>query len=274
MSYKIYLFDALDAVEWSQVAWKLEGRVVSTEDCEIEFIHDVMLRHLPKQGRIVDAGCGVARWPIYLRRLGYDVLGVEYSHDACAIARENDGGLDVMRGDVRHMPLQSDSVDGLLSLGVVEHDESGPQEALREARRVLKPGGVMILAVPFNNLLRRLVTNHLFTRVTEKRRHSSWKLGFAEYRFTRDEVRRFLEESDFEIVDCQPNDLHPPKNMGLWVDYNNLIMNPLKPSDPDKLFILDGWKGKLAAALTRWTPWLVCGEVVFVARKKTADQRR
>jgi len=266
MSYKIYLFDALSPIEWSQAGWKLEGSEVNLDDCKIEFIHDVMFEHLPKDGVIVDAGCGVARWPIYLRQHGYRVFGVEWSHDACRIATATDPGLEVLRGDVRATPLKDGSVDAVLSLGVVEHDEGGPLPALREARRILKRGGVMILAVPYNNPLRRLVVNRLQSYVTRKRRRASWKLGFAEYRFSAREVRGFLRQTGFAVEAMHPNDLRPPKNMGMWVDYNNLIIDPFRPIGREQLFMLPGAAKQVAAALTGWVPWLVCGEVICVAR--------
>ena len=137
MSYKVFLFDALSPVEWSQVAWKLEGQTVSTDDCRIEFIHDVLLANLPHDGMILDAGCGVARWPIYLRRRGFRVFGIEYSHDACRIATANDPGLQVVRADVRRKPLRDASVDAVLSLGVVEHDEAA-RLATADAQGVLR----------------------------------------------------------------------------------------------------------------------------------------
>jgi SAM-dependent methyltransferase len=267
MSYKIYLFDALDAVAWSQVAWKLEGRKVVTEDCKEELCHDVILRSLPAGGLVVDAGCGVARWPIYLRRHGHRVFGLEYSHDACVIARENDPSLEVVEADVRRTPLRDGSVDAVLSLGVVEHDERGPVVALREAHRILKPGGVLLLAVPFNNLLRRALVNRLHSLATWRRRRAKWSLGFAEYRFSQREVRSFLAACGFAVVSAHPNDLRPPKNMGLWVDYNNLVLDPFHATPPDRLFRLGGLAGRLAGGLTRWVPWLVAGEVMFVARK-------
>jgi len=269
MSYKIYLFDALSPIEWSQAGWKVEGSQVNLEDCQIEFIHDVMLQHLPKDGFIVDAGCGVARWPIYLRQRGYRVFGLEWSHEACLIAKHADPGLEVLRSDVRRTPLADRSVDAVLSLGVVEHDETGPLEALREARRILKPGGVLVLAVPYNNAVRRVLVNHLLSYMTRRRRRASWKLGFAEYRFSGREVREFLAASGFAVTASYPNDLHPPKNMGLWVDYNNLTINPFRPVGKDQLFVLSGLGGRIAALLTRWVPWLVSGEVVFVARATT-----
>lgn len=265
MSYKIYLFDALSPIEWSQAGWKLEGKEVNVDDCQIEFIHDAMFAHLPKAGLIVDAGCGVARWPIYLRQRGYRVFGLEWSHDACVIARETDPGLEVVRADVRHTPLADGSVDAVLSLGVVEHDEAGPIMALREARRILKPGGVLMLAVPYNNPLRRLLVNPLQSYVTRRRRRKSWKLGFAEYRFSAREVKRFLRQCGFQIVAMYPNDLRPPKNMGLWVDYNNLTLDPFVPVAREQLFVFQGPAGRVAAALTRWVPWLVCGEIICVA---------
>jgi SAM-dependent methyltransferase len=268
MSYKIFLFDALSPIEWSQAGWKLEGRTVELEHCRLESIHDVMFDYLPKNGLIVDAGCGVARWPIYLRQHGYRIFGLEFSHDACLIARENDPTLDVVRADVRQAPLKDHSVDAVLSLGVVEHDEAGPMAALHDTNRILKPGGILVLAVPYNNPLRRAVVNHLQTYVTRKRRREHWKLGFAEYRFSGHEVRRFLDDAGFETVASYPNDLRPPKNMGLWVDFNNLTMNPFFPIKPEDLFILPGIWGRLAGALTRWVPWLVSGEVIVVARAK------
>ena len=274
MAFKIYLWDALDAIEWSQAAWRVEGKTVSAEACRGEMIHEVLPRYLPRDGLILDAGCGTAKWPIYLRQQGYRCAGVEISADACRMVREMDSGLPLVRADTRRMPLKSASVDAVLSLGVVEHDEAGPLENLREIKRLLKPGRLLVLAVPFNNLFRRVAVNHLQRHVDRKRRRLGMRLGFAEYRFTRREVRRFLHQAGFEQVAVYPNDLRPPKVMGVWVDYDNLVVNPLVEKEPKHLFVITGWKGRAARTLVRLVPWLVCGEVVVVARARgTADGR-
>jgi SAM-dependent methyltransferase len=268
MSYKVYLFDALNSIEWSQVAWKTEGRKANVEGCNTELAQRVLLQYLPKEGLIVDAGCGVARWVIYLRRQGYRCFGLEYNHEACVISRENDPGIELLRSDVRNAPLKDGAVDAVISLGVVEHDENGPLDGLREAHRILKPNGLLVCAVPYNNFWRRLFVNRLQDYVTWRRRRGTWKLGFVEYRFSKREMRRYLGQLGFEEIATHPNDLIPPKNMGLWVDYNNLTLDPYYPIDPADLLQFPGIWGKLSGALVRWVPWLVCGEAIFVVRKK------
>ncbi len=265
MSYKIYLWDALTAIEWSQASWRSDPGD-TPEACDLEMIHDVILRHVPRTALVLDAGCGTAKWPIYLRRLGYRCVGVEISKDACGLGRRFDAGLPLVCADGRATPLRSGAVDAVLSLGVVEHDEAGPLPSLREIRRVMKPGGILVLAVPFDNLFRRLLVNHLQTAVTRRRRRAGMKLGFAEYRFTRREVRGFLRATGFAPFATYPNDLLPPRVMGLWVDRTNLVFNPLTNPPDQQQFVMPGMKGRIARALVRYVPWLVCGEVVVVAR--------
>src|SRR5262249_58150695 len=86
MPYAIYLWNSLTPIEWSQAGWKVGG----DEDCRDELIHDVLLEHLPKDGLVVDAGCGTAKWPIYLGRAGYRCIGIEISREACLAARAGD----------------------------------------------------------------------------------------------------------------------------------------------------------------------------------------
>src|SRR5204863_8032571 len=117
-----------------------------------------------------------------------------------------DPGLGVTVGDVRRLPLRTASVDALLSFGVVEHDERGPAEALAESRRVLRDGGLLVLSVPCDNWLRRLVTNRIMDRVTRRRRKSGMRLGFVEYRFTAREVCDFVARAGFHVEAIHPND--------------------------------------------------------------------
>jgi SAM-dependent methyltransferase len=267
VAYKVHMLATLSPIEWSQAAWRLEGRNI-TLDCERELIHKVLLEHLPKDGLIVDAGCGTAKWLMYLRPKGYRLVGIDISHEACAIARDTDPKLQLMVSDTRRAAIRDHSVDCVVSLGVVEHEEAGPMAGLRELHRMLKPGGLLIVDTPYNNLVRRLLTNPLHSYKVWRRRRDKWSLAFSEYRFTERELRNFLVQANFEPLVSYPNDLLPPRNMGMWVDYHNIVFNPFCPPKLEELFVLKGLLGSVVGFLVRRAPWTVSGEVVIVARAR------
>src|SRR5262249_3570807 len=161
------------------------------------------------------------------------------------------------------IPLRTRSVDAVLSLGVVEHDERGPEELLVETHRILKSGGVLILSVPYDNLLRRLVVNRLHARLTRRRLPAGWTTCFTEHGFRGPEIRAALERAGFEVLARHPDDYDPPYAEGLWVDYQNVVFDPTSPPAPEDLFRLPGLKGRVATALLRLAPWTFCGEVAL-----------
>ena len=100
---------------------------------------------LPRPARVLDAGCGSGRNMVELARLG-PVTGVELSRTSVSLARARLLG-DVIEGSVLDMPFDSDSFDLAVSLDVIEHLEED-LEALRELRRVVAPGGFLLVTVP------------------------------------------------------------------------------------------------------------------------------
>jgi SAM-dependent methyltransferase len=95
--------------------------------------------------RILDAGCGSGRNMVELARYGA-VTGVELSPPSVALARARDAG-EVLEGSVLEMPFADASFDFAVSLDVIEHLEDD-RAALRELRRVVAPGGALLLTVP------------------------------------------------------------------------------------------------------------------------------
>jgi SAM-dependent methyltransferase len=100
---------------------------------------------LPVPARILDAGCGSGRNMVELARLG-TVTGIELSETSVALARQRDVG-EIVAGSVLEMPFADDSFDLAVSLDVIEHLEDD-LTALRELRRVLAPGGALLVTVP------------------------------------------------------------------------------------------------------------------------------
>jgi SAM-dependent methyltransferase len=111
---------------------------------------------LKPSGRYIEAGCGLGYWVAALRARGFDVEGVEYSRTLVDLINRHRPDLPVTEADVLSLKAPDGTYDGYLSFGVVEHRREGPEPFLLEAFRVLKPGGVAFISVPFLSPLRIL----------------------------------------------------------------------------------------------------------------------
>jgi ubiquinone/menaquinone biosynthesis C-methylase UbiE len=56
-------------------------------------------------------------------------------------------------GKIEEIPAADSTFDGVISWGVIEHNEAGPETALSEIYRILRPGGYVIVTVPFEDAL-------------------------------------------------------------------------------------------------------------------------
>ncbi|HKQ36823.1 MAG TPA: class I SAM-dependent methyltransferase [Verrucomicrobiae bacterium] len=99
-----------------------------------------------KSGRVLDVGCGRGHLLRAFQRRGWDVTGTEMSDAAATYAREQ-LELPVHIGTLPGLKLPSASFDAAVMWHVLEHFER-PTEALREIRRLLRPGGAFLVAVP------------------------------------------------------------------------------------------------------------------------------
>ena len=111
------------------------------------------LKYAPSHGKFLEAGCGVGQYVLYFKKLGFDIRGIDISKETIGKsskdALELGFGSDLFEmGDLRKLPYESNSLSYYLSMGVVEHFKEGPMDALTEAYRVLKPGGVAYIATP------------------------------------------------------------------------------------------------------------------------------
>jgi ubiquinone/menaquinone biosynthesis C-methylase UbiE len=106
--------------------------------------------------RVLDVGCGRGEVLLACARAGADVAGIDYAATAVEISRETlaeVAGAEVVQGDVAALPWPDASFDAVLSGDVIEH--LVPEDAaamLREARRVLRPGGRLVLHTAPNRL--------------------------------------------------------------------------------------------------------------------------
>lgn len=143
-------------------------------------------RWLPRQGIVMDAGCGLGLWVSRLRHRGYHCVGVDLALDSLRRFRQLRPDLPFTAADVQRLPLPDKSISAYLSMGVVEHFEEGPGWALREAVRVLKNGGVALVSVPFLNALRQTVP------LVDRSEAMAGGLAFHQHYFTREQLDKEL----------------------------------------------------------------------------------
>lgn len=105
-----------------------------------------LLRFLGQRGRFFEVGCGPGYFLAEMRDLGWEVGGLEISTYAVREARER-LGLDLANGPLLPGALPSGELDAVFLGDVLEHLPR-PLEALREVHRSLRPGGVIVIAVP------------------------------------------------------------------------------------------------------------------------------
>lgn len=106
----------------------------------------VMYLSSEHRGRVLEVGCGSGEALNELGRLGWEVEGVDFDEKAVAAARQH-YNLDVKLGTLEEQEYPSDHFDALIMGHVIEHVHD-PVPLLAECRRILKPGGHLIVVTP------------------------------------------------------------------------------------------------------------------------------
>ena len=144
------------------------------------FVADICRQVTDRRPRILDVGCGTGANLLMLSKYG-DAEGVDISEDALSFCRER--GLEKVKlGAGEELPYDDGTFDLVTAFDVVEHMDDD-LAGLSEMRRVLRPGGRVLIFVPTFMFLWGLQDD-----VSHHRR-----------RYRLSELERVLEQAGFEI---------------------------------------------------------------------------
>lgn len=141
----------------------------------LDYCVNLLSKYLPPVPvRTADLGSGVgvflrslqARFP-HATLVGLNCYPTQVLH-AASQAWFREGGVQLLQGDVEHLPFPDASVDAVTALDVLEHVPD-PCLGLAEIRRVLRPAGVLLVSVPTEGLVLRTARKALFLGRQEDR---------------------------------------------------------------------------------------------------------
>lgn len=146
-------------LERSRAAWDARAErwharaevnaLAADRDAELQRIWDAL--RLSRDARVLDAGCGSGQWAIAFAERGARVTGIDLSPKMIRLARDQASarGLDIewRTGDVTRLADPLAVFDAIHARVLLQFVPDVPA-ALRELRRVLRPGGRLLASVP------------------------------------------------------------------------------------------------------------------------------
>ena len=212
--------------------------------------------HLPTDAPILEAGCGLGIEVIRLSELGYRVLGVDYAVNALRQLRAARPDPSLVAADIHGLPFRDGSFGGYLSFGVLEHFEWGLGPGLREAHRILRPGGVLVLTIPAPNLVWRAVT--LRDRMAPP---PAYHRGYYERRYQRAEIEAAARQAGFEVLETHP------------IGHSFTLWGLGRPFRGPGYYETSGLAERLGGLARRLLPWSTAFATLVVGRKSLAARR-
>jgi ubiquinone/menaquinone biosynthesis C-methylase UbiE len=194
---------AENAANWQKL------RAYHIDETEVEAVVLALTQNRPIE-TLVDLGTGTGRMLEIFSPLAKNLIGLDMSHEMLAIARttiEQRGirNAQTRLADIYALPLKSESAD-LVLIHQVLHFLDDPMKALHEAKRILKPGG-QLLVVDF--------APHEFEEL--RTQHAHRRLGISQHQMNEWQTAAGLEQV---VVKTLPPPSKAPKQgltVSLWL---------------------------------------------------------
>jgi tRNA (uracil-5-)-methyltransferase TRM9 len=176
---------------------------------ELKFLFE----NLKEGEKVLDLGCGNGRWYKVFKEKKVDYFGIDNSEKLIEIAKENFPEAKFFVGDALNLPFQDNFFDKVYSIALLHHipSEDFRIKVLKEVKRVLKPGGILILTCWRIHRLREILALLKYTllkiigrsKLDFKDFFVPWGKKMLRYYhfFTQRELENLVKKVGFEILD-------------------------------------------------------------------------
>jgi SAM-dependent methyltransferase len=189
-------------VSYDVVAEEYAARIygeLSGKPFDREWLDDFAQRTCPL-GPVCDLGCGPGHIAHYLQERGAQAFGLDLSFGNLRQAKRLNSGLEFVQGDMLALPFAGETLGGIAAFYSIIHLDRGQVPvALREMRRVLRPGGWLLLAF------------HLGTETLHEDELWGYAVDFDATMFTLEEVVKYAGEAELWIEKSVERDPYAPE---------------------------------------------------------------
>ncbi len=155
---------------------------------EIHDIYPLLKKHCqnyPPESKFIELGCSNGRFGRWFEKeFGFETYGID--NNPIAIGQVKNGSVQ----DAKALNFKENTFDIVFSRGLIEHFKD-PMTILKEAKRILKPGGLMITTIPQMPSLW-----YFFLKI-------QWDLlsGYQHYFITNKRLIRMHQELGLKVID-------------------------------------------------------------------------
>ena len=194
------------------------------------------------KGKVLDVGCYPGHMGEILEKQGWEVWGI------CSPFEEMKGErIKAVNVEKEKWPFENESMDLVVMTEIIEHLTDDSKKYLREAFRVLKKGGKILITTPniirWQNVIKMILGKNIYFPIIQLAQDIYYRHNRE---FTMDELAMILKESGFEIGDKDFFVGYPPfrkrnkkDGIGLKViKWTNYLLSLATPNRRDNLYIV------------------------------------
>ena len=187
-------YDAVARQYADEIYGELAGKPFDRE------VLDRFAERVRGRGPVCDLGCGPAQIARYLRDHGVEAFGVDLSEGMLAQARRLNPDLRFVQTSMLALGLRSEKLGGVAAFYSIIHiPRAEVVKALAEVRRVLRPGGLVLLGF------------HLGSGDSHHEEMLGQPVSLDLALFTTDEMCGYLQAADLAIEQVQERDPYAPE---------------------------------------------------------------